>query len=109
MDPSPRPLWGEGGERSEPGEGAGHFRSAHETSGPKFPYRAALVIRIIPLPTETPTLKRNGVLCVSVPLWWAVRGSEVSGCEPMGCERHLHHHSDTWPSVGTRDWCLSPD
>ena len=44
MDPSPRPLWGEGGERSEPGEGAGHFRSADETSDPKFPDRAALVL-----------------------------------------------------------------
>jgi|SRR6516162_10082217 hypothetical protein len=109
MDPSPRPLWGEGGEpvrhsaangpeRSEgaqgklrePGEGAGHFRSAHETSGPKFPDRAALVIRIIPLTTETPTLKRNGVLCVSVPLWWAVRGSEVSGREPLGGKRRSY-------------------
>src|SRR6516165_4111979 len=44
MDPSPRPLWGEGGERSEPGEGLGHFRSADETSGAKFPDRAALVL-----------------------------------------------------------------
>ena len=55
---------------------------------------------------EAPTLKRDGVLCISVPLWWAVRRGQLSGCEPLGCERHLHHHSDMRPSVATNDWCL---
>ena len=108
MDPSPRPFAGEGGERSEPGEGPAISKRSWNL-GPQIPGPGRARDQNHPFnhrDAEAPTLKRNGVLRVSVPLWWAVRGSELSGCEPMGCERHLHHHSDVRPSVATNDWCL---